>query len=191
MNVSAQISSLHSSSTQVPGQSYLNSESMQGHPIDAQGVEEIFPSSPEILGYKESDKQEQGHFQSVQVLLGIFDLQKEGQDLFHLHKGFLELLYLPKGLCTHPNKNLQVLCLLYQIRSNIHLITRGLSHFLHLLNLQCSSCQPQNNEYVLSSQENQEKFLYFPSYPEHYLSAPGGQGYPLSITVNVEHLLTS
>ena len=60
------------------GQAYLNQESTLGQPIAAQGVEEIFPCSPETLGYKESDKQEQGHFQSVQVLLGIFDLQKEG-----------------------------------------------------------------------------------------------------------------
>lgn len=50
---------------------------------------------------------------------------------------------------------------------------------------------PHTNEPLLSSQKNQKKFLYLPGYPEHYLSAPDGQGHIIPTRVAVILLLTS
>lgn len=50
---------------------------------------------------------------------------------------------------------------------------------------------PHTNEPLLSSQKNQKKFLYLPGYPEHYLSAPDGQGPTIPTRVAVILSLTS
>ena len=55
----------------MPGQASLNAETTLGQTIAARGVEELLPSNPGTLGYKESDKQELGIFPSAQVPLGI------------------------------------------------------------------------------------------------------------------------